>query len=88
MRENETLVMKSRDIQPNKNNIHLIKIKHCIDTSPIQQGEMARKQHKLQFLAYSDTAARSNRHIYSSHTSNPLHSLGVPGPQATATMKK
>jgi len=40
--------MKPRDtIQPNKRDMHFIEIRHYIDTSPTQQAEKAREQHKL-----------------------------------------
>ena len=41
------MAMKPRDIQPNKRDIHLIEIKHCVDTSLAQQAEKVREQHKL-----------------------------------------
>jgi hypothetical protein len=37
------LAIKSRDIRPNKHDIHIIKIKYCADTYPTQQAEKARK---------------------------------------------
>jgi len=37
------LAVKPRDIQPNRRDIYLIKIKHCVDTFPHQQAENARE---------------------------------------------
>jgi hypothetical protein len=35
------LAIKPRAIQPNKRNLHLIKFKYCVGTSPIQQAKKA-----------------------------------------------
>jgi hypothetical protein len=61
--------MEPRDIQLNKRDIHLIKIKYCVDTCPTQQiTEKAGEQHKLLMpclLGHSTTLhhpTRNNRH--------------------------
>jgi len=51
------LVVKPRDIQPNKRNIHLIEIKYCVDTSPAQQ----RKGTRTTYIVLHEKSPKSCR---------------------------
>ena len=86
------LAMKPSNIQTNKRDIHQIKIKYCEDTSPIQQAEKAREQHKLCLTRAPQNPpnppARSNRHHLQQPHKALHHCLKATGLHATALMRK
>jgi hypothetical protein len=59
------------DIQPNKCDIHLIEITFCVDKSPTQQAEKARKDISCYCHIYPDTKRPFTHHIVCRYT----HSL-------------
>jgi hypothetical protein len=78
--------MKPRDKQPNKRDIHLIDIRYCIGL-PLPNKQNSHKSNiSCYSLAYLGIGHRKTLHtiqlgatgpIYESHTTNPLHNLGV-----------
>ena len=83
--------MKPKD---NQRDIHLIEIKYCADTllPTSRKGE----QHKLLMsrllghrkALHTTILLGATGTIYSNHTRNPLHSLGVIGRHTQAFVKK